>query len=370
MADHLQFEDFKPATRPECRQCEELLADAVDELLSAADQVVFDRHLLTCAACAAAFADARRGAAWLEMIKTPRPEPSAQLLERILHATGGMTTGGLATSGMATGGMAAGRLDASGFLGESILRPAPIAGVPSFEGAGSVLSPRYPVAPDLPTPLHPTRVLPFRPRASQSQPAWHNLNRLLFEPRLAMTAAMAFFSIALTMNLAGVHLDQLHARNLGPAGIRRSYYEATASVSRRCEGLRVVHTVEARLDDLRQDGPGANLSTDLGTDSAPERALPESRRGLTPDEAAPSDTVPNNVPAQQAPETSRPQTTAPDGKQSGKQREPDPRLHGGGMSVRTEPPASLPIRETLERKPVTLAATLLIPPTQKEGGLA
>ena len=30
-----------------------------------------------------------------------------------------------------------------------------------------------------------------------------------FQPRMAMTAAMAFFSLALTMNLTGIHLSDL-----------------------------------------------------------------------------------------------------------------------------------------------------------------
>ena len=263
MADHLKFEPLKPSP-PECLHCEELLADAVDELLSPADQIFFDRHIATCADCMGALADARRGAAWLEMLKTPRPEPSAQLLERILSATSGAEAGGVQTSAAA---------------GQGIRTVPQIAELPDFQPAA---------------PYYPPRVLPFRPRLPQFNPHQFRphlnlLNRVLFEPRLALTAAMAFFSIALTLNLAGVRLNELHADDLGPAGIRRSYYQATASVARRCEGLRVVHTLESRVDDLRETNqlgqPGEGTDNgDLPRTPAvkPEADRPEPRKASPP----------------------------------------------------------------------------------------
>src|ERR1039457_1082978 len=61
------------------------------------------------------------------------------------------------------------------------------------------------------------------------------------QPRLAMTAAMAFFSIALTMNLTGVHLQDLRASDLKPSSLKRDFTNANASVKRYYEGLRVVY---------------------------------------------------------------------------------------------------------------------------------
>ena len=324
MADHLQFEDRKPMARPDCRRCEELLADAVDDdgssTLAADDQVFFDRHVSTCADCMAAQADARRGAAWLEMLRTPRPEPSAQLLERILLATSG-------EAGADYGGMP-GELEYPGF---EVLP----SGLPSWVAQPAM-------------PGYPTRVLPFRPRKPQSAPGWlglSGLNRLLFEPRLAMTAAMAFFSIALTLNLAGVRLNELHARDLGPAGLRRSYYEATASATRRYEGLRVVHTMESRLNDLnnlRESGPDA--------DSRPDSPVPESRRDLP---TAPTPTQPAAGP-DAAPAESKP----------GKPASP-----GGGVSLRMQPPAGPGALPVVDRK-LTPVLLTKFSPIHKEGGLA
>src|SRR5260370_7187564 len=66
-----------------------MLADALDGTLSAADQTIFDLHMIGCASCSPMLADARRGAAWMEMLKSPRPEPPTALLERILAETCG-----------------------------------------------------------------------------------------------------------------------------------------------------------------------------------------------------------------------------------------------------------------------------------------
>jgi hypothetical protein len=186
---------------PQCMTCEEMLADALDQALSEADQMWFDRHVSTCAECSQRMADAQRGAAWLEMLKSPRPEPSAHLMERILAQT-------------------------------SEVQPIPG------------------LLPVIPQPA-PARILPFRLPLPRFNSPW-------LEPRLAMTAAMAFFSVALTLNLTGVKLNQLHASDLTPANLKRTYYQANAEVSRYYDNLRVVRVMESRVEDLRE----ANSMTD------------------------------------------------------------------------------------------------------------
>ena len=215
MAELFQFDPAAPAKRPECLACEEMLTDAVDGLLSDSDQTFFNRHVATCAQCAALLADAQRGAAWLDLLKTPRPEPSAQLFARILAATS-----------------EADPLQSA--LADATLTPVHPVALPNRIQPSRIL----------PTRVLPAQVLPFRPRLPQ-------LGRYMLDPRLAMTAAMAFFSIAVTLSMAGVRLDQLRAGNLNPVHLKHSYYQATASASRRYEGLRVVHVLESRADDLR-----------------------------------------------------------------------------------------------------------------------
>ena len=206
MAKTLQFDDFAPQQNPNCAACEELLTDALDGLLSPADQAFFELHLDGCVPCMEKFAQAQRGAAWLELLKTHRPEPSAALMERILAQT-----------------------------------------------TGQVVSSHNEFPAEIPaaiTPL-PANVLPFIPRQAGVS-RFTRFTRLAMEPRLAMTAAMAFFSIALTLNLTGVRFDQIHTADLKPSNLKRSYYEAKASAVRYSDNLRVVRVLESRVDDLRQ----------------------------------------------------------------------------------------------------------------------
>ena len=56
-------------------------------------------------------------------------------------------------------------------------------------------------------------------------PAWQRPGfmaslRRFAEPRLLMTAAMAFFSIALTLNLTGIRLSAVRLADLRPIDVR------------------------------------------------------------------------------------------------------------------------------------------------------
>ena len=208
MANIFQFDDQHQGRSPSCIACEEMLADALDQTLSPADQASFDNHITSCAECSDMFADAQRGAAWLELLKTPRPEPSAALMERILAQTSGLPQENLS---------------------------------PIILGQPAIL-------PDSTPSMPHGNVLAFRPR----MPKFAGWMHTYAQPRLAMTAAMAFFSIGLTLNLTGVRLDQLRASNLNPANVRKTYYEASADAVRFYDNLRVVRVVESRVDTLRE----------------------------------------------------------------------------------------------------------------------
>lgn len=205
-----EFESKGKSRAPLCAACEEMLTDALDGSLTEADQGWFDAHISTCASCSEMLADAQRGAAWLEMLKTPRPEPSARLVERILAQTTGV----------------------------------------SWEIAQAADQPRMvPTAAPMVVPTAiPTNLLSFRPRGPRPS-MW---SHAIFEPRLAMTAAMAFFSVALTLNLTGVQLNQLHVSQLKPENLKHTYYEASAGAVRYYDNLRVVRVMESRVEDLRE----------------------------------------------------------------------------------------------------------------------
>jgi hypothetical protein len=91
----------------------------------------------------------------------------------------------------------------------------------------------------------------------------------LMQPRLAMTAAMAFFSIALTLNLMGVRLRDLRAEDFTPAGLQRTVADASASATRSFQNMRVVYQVESRVSELQSDeAPGSGQrSSDNGQGS-------------------------------------------------------------------------------------------------------
>jgi hypothetical protein len=225
----LQFGDRmagnQPADSGHCARCEAMLADALDGTLGAEDQAFFDLHMQHCEPCAQLLADATRGAAWLEMLRNPAPEPPAELLQRILTQTGPMAEVGAAMTAPAAGYVAA-----------------------------------YAVPGDL---------------------------------ALVMTAAMAFFSIALTMNITGINPLSLRASDLTPGSLKRDFYAANNRVVRYYEGLRVVYELESRVHELEStadnDTPAAN-EPQQGAQSTPaNQPQPASGTPATqPDKATPA----------------------------------------------------------------------------------
>ncbi|MGP8259245.1 MAG: anti-sigma factor family protein [Acidobacteriaceae bacterium] len=216
----------------QCAQCEAMLADALDGTLAADQQERFDAHGAECGLCSQMLADTRRGAAWLDMLRTPRPEPPATMVEQILAATSG-AQGTLNAGRVVPGGM-----EHAGFAGvtpgRSPLVGAVAAVTPGFApGAGASYG----------------NMVPFRARAATALRT-SSFGQILLQPRLAMTAAMAFFSIALTMNLTGIHPLSLRSSDLSPSSLTRDFTNAKASVVRYYDGLRVVYELESRVHDF------------------------------------------------------------------------------------------------------------------------
>jgi hypothetical protein len=197
---------------PECGQWETLLADALDGLLRPEDEATFSAHMATCAACTALFEEARRGREWLEFL-SPEPEVPAGLLDKILAHTG------------------------PGHAAE-----------PELALEGNVL------------PLPPLAIPVWQ------KPGIMGFVRRFAEPRLMMTAAMAFFSIALTLNMTGVRVTAMRLSDLRPTAMRslieRQLTMASVPVIRYYDHLRFVYEVESKVRQLRgtpnQDGSQQN----------------------------------------------------------------------------------------------------------------
>jgi hypothetical protein len=271
VADFNQFGSVKPGAPGDpqhCAQCEAMLVDALDGTLSKADQATFDTHMIGCPSCSTLLADAQRGAAWMEMLKAPRPEPPTALFERILAQTSGKSALGPAKEDQAP--IVLGRTD-------YLRTPTPT----------TLLSYPAPAGANLATnPFATAKVLPFRARVTHGL---RSFGQTMLQPRLAMTAAMAFFSIALTMNLTGIRLSQLHASDFKPSSIMRTCYETKAKVVRYSDNLRVVYELESRVRDLQRssDDDGSNGST--GTISAPTNQSDPAQQNSKPAGAQPDD---------------------------------------------------------------------------------
>ncbi len=227
MTDINQFgSSTQPGFAPDCQRVERDLTDALDATLTPGDQAVFNAHIAGCLHCQNMLADAQRGIAWLEMLSSHRPEPPAGLVDRILTRTS---------------------------------RLAPTSNLLNTPAAGELSLPL--ATPVVPSPL--PFVLPERPRRPSLA--------ALLQTRFAMTAAMAFFSVALTLNLTGVRLSELHARDLQPSSLRRDVSDLHAHVLRYYESLRVVYELESRVRDLqRSDDAGPSTQTQPAPSSSPQ----------------------------------------------------------------------------------------------------
>jgi hypothetical protein len=209
-----------------------MLSDALDGILSAADQATFDLHMSGCLSCAAMFADAQRGAAWMEMLKSPRPEPPEFLLDRIIAETSG----------------------------KAALEAAPKIVLGPTDHLRTPPVPR----PYIGQAAFTTVKLPLRTRITNG---FRSLGQTMLQPRLAMTAAMAFFSIALTLNLTGVRITELRASDFKPSSIMRSASQAKTKVVQYTDNLRVVYELESRVRDLQ-----SSSDDEHSTPQAPQNA--------------------------------------------------------------------------------------------------
>src|SRR5579863_1186279 len=198
---------------PACGQWETLLADALDGTLRAEDEATFSGHMAGCAACTALFEEARRGREWLEFLSV-EPEVPVGLLDKILAQTGPGQTAGF------------------GLVKDDELLPVTPGGIPLAKG-------------------RPVSVPAWQ------RPGFMGFVRRFAEPRLMMTAAMAFFSIALTLNLTGVRLSSIKMSDLKPSALRslvqRRLTMASTPIIRYYDNLRLVYEVQSRVRELRRN---------------------------------------------------------------------------------------------------------------------
>ena len=208
-----------------CEAWEQMLTDALDGTLSASDAEAFAAHSKSCGAgCGELLEEAKRGGEWLRFLRET-PEAPEGLLEKILVGTSGLPD------------------------------------APPLVAGGAVAIPRQP---------------------------WLGvsvgmLQRHMAESRILMTLAMAFFSIALTLNLTGVRLNQLKLSDLSPSALATSlshqYYTTSAHLTRYYLNLRIVYELESRVNEMMpksNSAPAAQPATQQQQKPQQPQAKPSS----------------------------------------------------------------------------------------------
>jgi hypothetical protein len=178
----------------QCSDFDALLSQAIDGTLSGERLQAFEAHGRECQLCGPMLRDAEAGRNWLKSLE--EIEPPAYLVNNIL---------------LATSGVAAGRATARATWGERIGR-----------WIDAILSPVVAVA---------------------------------RQPRFAMSFGMAFFTLSVTLSIAGVRLSDIRHINLRPSAVRRSYYETQGRVVKYYENIRFVYEIESRVRQLKQAAP-------------------------------------------------------------------------------------------------------------------
>jgi hypothetical protein len=178
----------------QCSDFDALLSQAIDGTLSGERLEAFESHGRECQLCGPMLRDAEAGRNWLKSLE--EIEPPAYLVNNIL---------------LATSGVAAGRATARATWGERIGR-----------WIDAILSPVVAVA---------------------------------RQPRFAMSFGMAFFTLSVTLSIAGVRLSDIRHINLRPSAVRRSYYETQGRVVKYYENIRFVYEIESRVRQLKQAAP-------------------------------------------------------------------------------------------------------------------
>lgn len=184
-----------------CSQFEALLSDVLDGTLPQEDRQAFEGHAQTCPACGPMLAEARQGMLWLNALEDI--EPPRNLVHNILAAT-------------------------------------TAADAAKETAQAKALKPGW------------------------STRLWQPIRGMMTgvaHPRFVTSFAMAFFSLSLTLTLAGVRLKDLGRIDWHPSAVGRAvvmrYTQVETKVVQYYKNMRLVYELESTVSELRK-------STDSG----------------------------------------------------------------------------------------------------------
>src|SRR6266436_3210561 len=179
----------------QCPDFDALLIEALDGTLTGPKLESFQAHARVCAVCGPLFAEADGGRRWLKSLA--EVEPPANLVHNILLAT-------------------------TGYESERVaVRPK---GKASWTDAFTGW-------------LRPV----FAPVLSVGR-----------QPRFAMSFGMAFFSLSISLSLAGVKVSDVRHVDMRPSAIKRTYYETSGRVVKYYENIRFVYEIESRVQQFKR----------------------------------------------------------------------------------------------------------------------
>lgn len=179
----------------QCAEFDALLNEALDATLTGPRLQSFQAHARACAVCGPLFAEADAGRRWLKSLV--EVEPPANLVHNIL----------LATTGYESEPVAVRPKEKASWMDAVTARLRPI----------------------------------FAPVLAMSR-----------QPRFAMSFGMAFFSLSISLSLAGVKVNDVRRVDLRPSAIKRAYYEATGRAVKYYENIRFVYEIESRVRELKR----------------------------------------------------------------------------------------------------------------------
>ena len=179
-----------------CSEFEALLADAIDNTIAAGSRTAFDEHGRSCRVCGPMLAEAMEG---MWMVRgLAELEPPKNLVHNILAATS--------------------RKEATA---EQIAEEAKLGWMDRLRRS-------------------------LKPQVGG-----------LVHSRFAMSFAMAFFSLSITLTLAGVRISDIRNIDMHPTALRKSvvlgFTQVEAKVTSYYENLRLVYQVQAKVRELKKN---------------------------------------------------------------------------------------------------------------------
>ena len=186
----------KQDNRMHCAEFDALLSQAIDGTLAGERFEAFELDSRECKLCGPLLQEAEAGRGWLKSLE--EAEPPTDLVTNILLRTSGIDTVRLRAPGQAVTTNWSDRVRG---------------------WADAIVSPVVAVA---------------------------------RQPRFAMSFGMAFFTLSVTMSLAGVRPGDLRHVDLRPSAIRRAYYETSGRVVKYYENIRFVYEIESRVRQFKE----------------------------------------------------------------------------------------------------------------------